>query len=134
MDKSSIRIALSALVMAVVGAAHAGPETVTVTAPAATPLRGLFPSEGDAVVGEYRMSDGRLMVLRQRGRVILANLDGVPTTRLLAAEGGTLQSADDSMRLRFDNDPKADTTAVTVSLRADGANVVTLASVKAQGR
>jgi hypothetical protein len=116
------------------GAAHAGPETVTVTGPAATPLRGLFPNEGDAVVGEYRMADGRVMVLRQRGRVILANLDGVPTTRLLAGESGILQAADDSMRLRFDNDAKNDSTAVTVSLRSDGGNAITLASIKATGR
>jgi hypothetical protein len=130
MFKSSTRIALGTLAIALVGAAYAGPETVTVTGAAPAPLRGLFPSEGDAVVGTYRMADGRAMVLRQRGRVILANLDGVPTTRLLAGERGTLQSADDSMRVRFDQDPKNDAAAVTVSLRVDGANVVTLASAK----
>lgn len=134
MFKSSIRIALGTLAIALMGTAHAGPETVTVTGAAPAPLRGLFPSEGDAVVGTYRMADGRTMVLRQRGRVILAKLDGVPTTRLLAGEAGTLRSADDSMRLRFDKDPQNDAAAVTVSLRVDDANVVTLASAKATVR
>ncbi len=130
MLKSSTRIALFAFVMALMGGAHAGPETVTVTGAAATPLRGLMPYEGDAVAGAYRLSDGRMLMLRQRGRVMVADLDGLPLTRLLASEGGSLQAADDSMRLRFASDPKSDETLVTVSLRDDGDKVLTLAAAK----
>jgi hypothetical protein len=130
MFASQTRIAFAALTLALMGVAHAGPETVTVTGPAAKPLRGLNPSEAEAIVGAYRMSDGRLMVLKQRGRAIVANLDGVPLTRLLAGEAGTLQAADDSMRMRFETDPQTETTAVTVSLRVDGNSPVTLAAAK----
>jgi hypothetical protein len=130
MFKTATRIALATITLALMGAAHADPQTVTVVGAAATPLRGLFPSEGAAIVGTYRLSDGRAMVLRQRGRAIVADLDGVPTTRLMAGAAGTLYAADDSMRLRFDNDAQTEEAAVTVSLRTGGANVVTLASAR----
>ncbi len=131
MFTSQTRMAFAACTLALMGAAHAGPETITVTGPSPTPLRGLSPSEGDAVAGVYQMSDGRTMVLRQRGRAVVADLDGVPLTRLLAAAGGTLQSADDSMRLRYETDPHDSTaTVVTVSLRQGSANPVNLAAAK----
>ena len=128
---SQTRLAFAACTLALMGAVHAAPETVTVTGTAPTPLRGLSLSEGDAVTGVYQMSDGRTMVLKQRGRAIVADLDGVPLTRLLAAAGGTLQSADDSMRLRYETDPlDSAATVVTVSLRQGSASPVNLAAAR----
>jgi len=111
-----LAVAAAAALAALGPVQAAEPASVEITA---SPLRGLNPSEGEAITGEYKMSDGRSMKLRQRGRVIVADLDGEPLTRLLAqtsASGVQLQAADGSMLMKFsDND--ADTARnVTVTL------------------
>ena len=128
MLNSSSRIALAVFAAALMGAAQAGPNTVPITAPADNSLRGVSPFLGETVAGHYRMFDGRIMVLKQRGSTIVANLDGVPLTPLMATSNGGLRAANDSMRISF-APAKDDTTLVTVSLRVDGSAPFTLAAV-----
>lgn len=130
MLNSSSRIALAVFAAALMGAAQAGPNIVPITAPAENSLRGVSLFLGETVAGHYRMFDGRIMVLKQRGSTIVANLDGVPLTPLMATSNGGLRAANDSMRISFaPANAKDDTTLVTVSLRVDGSAPFTLAAV-----
>jgi hypothetical protein len=136
MSKSSIRIALAAAALAAIaasGTAHAGMETVVITAPAAAQLPVVDPSDRDAIAGEYRLSDGRTLVLRTRGHTrFVAEIDGVPGTELLT-RATHLSSADKRMTMRFNRD-RDDVTLVTVSLAVDGGPTQTIASLSAPKR
>jgi hypothetical protein len=128
MFTTSTRIALAVAAAAVMGVAQAGTDSVAITADASA-LRPVTLSQGDLVVGTYQMSDGRKLVLKQRGRALSADLDNVPLTRLMASGTSSFRSADDGMRLSFVVNPATDTTDITVTLRADGGAPVALASL-----
>jgi hypothetical protein len=131
MTKLFTRTVIAALAATAMGAAVAGTEVVEVTA---GPLRGVFPAEADNVVGAYRMSDGRGMLLTRRGNSISASLDGEPLARLLSAGNGQLRATDGHMSMRFDIDAIQGETHVTLTLlRAEG-EALKLAALAPQTR
>lgn len=89
-------------------------------------------SDRDLIAGGYQLSDGRLLTLRSRGGLVVAQLDGHPTTVLRPSGAARLASADDRMSVQFQRD-RHDEVTVTVSLAVDG-RTQTLAAVSARRR
>jgi hypothetical protein len=129
MSKPFIRTLATTAFVAAMGAAHAGGnvETVSITA---TPMRGLFGNEAHALVGQYRMSDGRLLVLSPRGASIKARLDGEPATLLRVARTGELRAADGSMSLAFETGSDGYADRIRLTLERAPAPAQQLASAR----
>ncbi len=130
---ASLAAFTASVALAQTGAAQAGSETVTVTAPAAYVLPVRSADDRAYIAGSYQLSDGRRLSLRTRGRAMVAELDGLPSTELRPEGMTTLSSADKRMTLRFNRD-RDDNPLVTVSLAVDGAATQALVTLPASNR
>jgi len=115
------RLLLSITLCALVGLAHAAPQSITVVGDA--PYQSTL-ADADAVRGSYQMSDGRTLEVARRGRTVVADLDGLPTNEMKAISATHLRSADGRMNLHFDAAQNGNVYGVTLTLkRSDGVTV-----------
>ena len=119
------KLLISITLCAFVGLAHAAPQSIIVVgeAPHQSSL-----VDADAVRGSYQLSDGRTLEVGRRGRTVVADLEGLPTTELLAMSATHLRSADGRMNLRFDAARNGNVYGVTLTLQRPDGVIVTMNS------
>ena len=109
---------LSVVLSTATACAVAAPQSIDVVAP---PTRAPSLGEIAAVHGSYELSDGRTLQISRRGRSVVAELEGFPTTPLQATSATQLRSPDGQMSLQFHAAQNGNVYGVTVALRGAAA-------------
>lgn len=109
MSKRWIAVATAALV----GLAVAAPQVITIEGTALKPVTAAQAAE---LKGEFKMSNGKILHIMHKGRKVVAEMDGMPTSELKAAGDTRLISADGNVDLVYKAAPNGNVTAVTLKL------------------
>ena len=99
--------------VALAGAVQGAPERIEVTSP--TP-RSVTRAEAADVSGRYVLADGRTLNVASRGRRVIADLDNLPSTDLLALSPTRMVSSNGRLGLSFQATPNGSVYAVVVQI------------------
>jgi len=103
-----------AMVMATAMAgALAAPQVIVIEG---TPLRPVTATEAAALKGEFKMSNGRILTVNQKGRSLVAQMEGMPTGELKAAGPTHLVSTDGKLDLSFKAAANGSVSGVTLKM------------------
>lgn len=106
-------ISLTMTALMAYGAAQAGTDRIEVQGRAPHRLSAL---EANDMAGSYAMADGRLLNVAKRGLRLSAELDGMPSRRLVALSPTRLQSDDGLITLDFDTAANGSVRGVTLTI------------------
>lgn len=105
---------LSGIALAVaMGWAIAAPQVIVIEG---TPVRPVTAKEAAALKGEFKMSDGRILTVNQKGRAVFAEIEGVPASEMKATGPTRLVSADGRMDLSFKAAANGSVSGVTLKM------------------
>jgi hypothetical protein len=93
------------------GLAFAAPQIVTIEGTALKPVTAAQASE---LRGQFQMSNGKLLSLMTKGRKLIAEMDGMPTSELKSTGDQRLVSADGKVDLSYKAMPNGIVTSVTL--------------------
>ncbi len=106
-------ITLALLALMAYGSAHAGADRIEVQGRAPVRLSALAVKD---LAGSYAMEDGRVLDVTPRGLRLNAELEGLPSVRLVALSPTRLQSVDGRMTLDFDTAENGNARGVTLTI------------------
>ena len=111
MFKQLIPIAL----IGALGLAFAAPQVLTIEGTALKPVTAAQASE---LRGEFQMSNGKVLSVLRKGRKLVAEMDGMPSSEMRAAGDQRLISADGKVDLVYKAAANGNVTGVTLKFTA----------------
>jgi hypothetical protein len=112
-EESMLKTLLSIAVAGVMGQVIAAPQVIVIEG---VPMKPVTAAQAADLKGEFKMSDGRVLYLNQKGRTLMAEMEGMPARELKSAGAARLVSTDGHMDLAFKAAANGNVSAVTLKL------------------